>query len=167
MSCDSGLIKSMEHVGVDVQSAGGGSQPSRLRAEARASGRTQPGVCHRLFTKGDFKAQPAYTEPEIKRMALDAVLLHLRVPGFSMDEVLSLELMDDPGKVRWAGGGGSTRHAGSDRREGRGHGRWAAWKRCGCPDARTTLLASEKYGCVADVATIVAGLTLAMFRAAA
>ena len=158
---DCGLIKSMEYVSASMSSlqvvdhSQAGCEQRRGRA-----GRTQPGVCHRLFTKGDFEARPAYTEPEIKRMALDAVLLHLRVLGFSMDEVLSLELMDDPGKVRWQEAAdrlamlGAIDEKGEVTDDGR---RMEALPVA--PMLARMLLASEKYGCVADVATIVAGLT--------
>jgi ATP-dependent helicase HrpA len=52
---------------------------SRASAEQRKGrcGRIGPGLCLRLYTEADFEARPAFTEPEILRTNLAALLLRL------------------------------------------------------------------------------------------
>jgi len=57
---------------------------SQASANQRAGrcGRVGPGVCLRLYGEEDFKARPAFTDPEIRRSNLAAVvltMLHLRL----------------------------------------------------------------------------------------
>jgi len=64
------------------------SQVSRLRIEpiSRASadqrkgrcGRIGPGICVRLYSEIDYRARPEYTDPEIKRTSLAAVILTMK-----------------------------------------------------------------------------------------
>lgn len=98
---DTGFIKAVQYVNASM-SALQVIDHSQAGCNQRAgrAGRTQPGVCHRMYTEDDFVSRQAYTEPELLRMALDQVLLHLRVLGYSMDEVVNLELMDNPGQSR-------------------------------------------------------------------
>lgn len=72
------------------------SQVSRLRVEpvSRASadqrkgrcGRVGPGVCVRLYDEADFLSRPAYTDPEIKRTSLAAVILTMKALGLGEPE---------------------------------------------------------------------------------
>ncbi len=72
------------------------SQVSRLRIEpiSRASadqrkgrcGRIGPGVCIRLYTEADFLVRPLYTDPEIKRTSLAAVILRMKALGLGEPE---------------------------------------------------------------------------------
>lgn len=50
---------------------------SRASADQRAGrcGRVAPGICLRLYTEADYRSRPAYTEPEILRTNLAAVIL--------------------------------------------------------------------------------------------
>lgn len=52
---------------------------SRSAAQQRAGrcGRTENGVCIRLYSEQDFLSRPLYTQPEIKRSNLSGVLLRL------------------------------------------------------------------------------------------
>jgi len=52
------------------------SQASAAQRAGR-SGRTAPGVCIRLYTQEDFESRPRYTDPEILRTNLAAVLLQM------------------------------------------------------------------------------------------
>ncbi len=72
------------------------SQVSRLRIEpiSRASadqrkgrcGRVGPGVCIRLYAEADYIGRPAYTDPEIKRTSLAAVILRMKALGLGEPE---------------------------------------------------------------------------------
>ncbi|CAK0740565.1 ATP-dependent RNA helicase HrpA [Gammaproteobacteria bacterium] len=72
------------------------SQVSRLRIEpiSRASadqrkgrcGRVGPGVCVRLYEEADYLGRPAYTDPEIKRTSLAAVILQMKALGLGDPE---------------------------------------------------------------------------------
>ena len=54
---------------------------SRASADQRAGrcGRTEPGICLRLYTYDDYCARPAHTDPEIRRTSLAAVILQMAV----------------------------------------------------------------------------------------
>src|SRR6185503_15141616 len=56
---------------------------ARASAEQRAgrAGRTQPGVCLRLWGELAHRARPAQTEPEIRRVDLAGAVLHLLALG--------------------------------------------------------------------------------------
>ncbi|MGI9331946.1 MAG: ATP-dependent RNA helicase HrpA, partial [Gammaproteobacteria bacterium] len=56
------------------------SQASAMQRLGRA-GRLAPGVCVRLYSQDDFESRPAFTEPEIARSDLSAVLLQLAALG--------------------------------------------------------------------------------------
>jgi ATP-dependent helicase HrpA len=51
------------------------------RQRAGRCGRTADGICIRLYSEGDFEARPAFTEPEILRTNLAAVILQMKALG--------------------------------------------------------------------------------------
>jgi len=53
---------------------------SRASADQRKGrcGRTQNGVCFRLYEEADYLARPAHTDPEIKRVSLAGVILRMK-----------------------------------------------------------------------------------------
>lgn len=53
------------------------SQASAEQRKGRA-GRTGPGVCFRLYAESDYDAFAPYPVPEIRRVALDALVLQVR-----------------------------------------------------------------------------------------
>lgn len=57
------------------------SQASAAQRAGR-SGRTAPGVCIRLYSEEDFESRPRYTDPEILRTNLAAVILQMSALGF-------------------------------------------------------------------------------------
>ncbi|XP_023382410.1 probable ATP-dependent RNA helicase DHX34 [Pteropus vampyrus] len=56
------------------------SQASAEQRKGRA-GRTGPGVCFRLYAESDYEAFAPYAVPEIRRVALDAMVLQVRQGG--------------------------------------------------------------------------------------
>ena len=69
------------------------SQASAAQRAGRC-GRIAPGVCYRLYTEADFAARPAYTDPELKRTSLAAVVLAMRASG--LGDVASFPFIDPP-----------------------------------------------------------------------
>lgn len=69
---------------------------SRASAEQRTgrAGRTQPGVCVRLWSESAHRARPEQTAPEIRRVDLAGALLHLRCWGEA--DVLKFPWLDPP-----------------------------------------------------------------------
>lgn len=58
------------------------SQASAEQRKGRA-GRTGPGVCYRLYAESDYDAFAPYPVPEIRRVALDSLVLQVRPPDRS------------------------------------------------------------------------------------
>ena len=76
---DTGLARQMmfdAHVGLDRLQLTGISKASADQRAGRA-GRTQPGVCVRLWSESAHRARPEQTEPEIRRVDLAGAVLHL------------------------------------------------------------------------------------------
>ncbi|CAG2164792.1 unnamed protein product, partial [Oppiella nova] len=77
--CDSGKVKEMSF---DTSCRMQRLQEfwiSTASAEQRKgrAGRTGPGVCYRLYSEADFKAFKAHSEPEIRRVPLQSLLLQM------------------------------------------------------------------------------------------
>ncbi len=68
---------------------------------AGRSARTQPGICHRLYTLRNYQSRVKFTEPEIRRSSLNQTLLDLRCGGISFEEIVALEFMDAPELKQW------------------------------------------------------------------
>ncbi len=80
---DTGLARSLSfdpHVGMDRLRLVPISQASADQRAGRA-GRTQPGVCLRLWAERTHRQRPAAEEPEIRRLDLAGPMLELRVWG--------------------------------------------------------------------------------------
>jgi ATP-dependent helicase HrpA len=69
------------------------SQASAAQRAGR-SGRLAPGVCIRLYSEEDFAARPRYTDPEILRTNLAAVILQMA--ALQLGEVESFPFLDSP-----------------------------------------------------------------------
>ncbi|AFM19792.1 ATP-dependent helicase HrpA [Mycolicibacterium chubuense NBB4] len=69
------------------------SQASAAQRAGR-SGRTAPGVCIRLYSEEDFAARPRYTDPEILRTNLAAVILQMAALGFG--DIDNFGFLDPP-----------------------------------------------------------------------
>ncbi len=70
---------------------------SQAAANQRAGrcGRVQDGICVRLYDEEDFAARPAFTEPEILRSSLAAVIL--RMTALGLPEVAAFPFLEPPG----------------------------------------------------------------------
>ncbi|MGE2729496.1 ATP-dependent RNA helicase HrpA [Mycolicibacterium vaccae] len=69
------------------------SQASAAQRAGRA-GRTAPGVCIRLYSEQDFESRPRYTDPEILRTNLAAVILQMAALGFG--DIEGFGFLDPP-----------------------------------------------------------------------
>ncbi len=69
---------------------------SQASANQRAGrcGRVAAGVCIRLYSEDDFRARPAYTEPEILRSSLAGVILRMKALG--LGDVERFPFLDPP-----------------------------------------------------------------------
>ena len=69
---------------------------SRASADQRKGrcGRVADGICIRLYEEDDFDARPAFTEPEIQRTNLAAVILQMATLGFG--DVAAFPFVDPP-----------------------------------------------------------------------
>jgi ATP-dependent helicase HrpA len=77
---------------------------SQAAANQRAGrcGRTQDGICVRLYSEEDFAARPLYTEPEILRSSLASVIL--RMAALDLPEVAQFPFLEAPGNRAIADG---------------------------------------------------------------
>jgi ATP-dependent RNA helicase HrpA len=69
------------------------SQASAAQRAGR-SGRTAPGVCIRLYGEEDFEARPRFTDPEILRTNLAAVILQMAALG--LGDIEKFPFLDPP-----------------------------------------------------------------------
>jgi len=69
---------------------------SQAAAQQRAGrcGRVADGVCFRLYSEDEFKARPAYTDPEVLRSSLAAVIL--RALSLKLGKVEDFPFLDPP-----------------------------------------------------------------------
>jgi ATP-dependent helicase HrpB len=69
---------------------------SKASADQRAgrAGRTAPGTCTRLWTENDHRARPAHETPEIQRLDLAEVVLHLKSLG--VDDLATFPWLEPP-----------------------------------------------------------------------
>ena len=92
---DSGLARSVTHspfTGLPNLVTHPVSQASAVQRTGRA-GRTQAGVCHRLYTEHDFRHRPEFEAPEIKRADLSELTLLLS--SLSID-VRTFDFFEEP-----------------------------------------------------------------------
>ncbi|WP_078324152.1 ATP-dependent RNA helicase HrpA [Mycobacteroides salmoniphilum] len=71
------------------------SQASAAQRSGR-SGRTAPGVCIRLYSEQDFEARPRYTDPEVLRTNLAAVILQMA--ALQLGDIENFPFLDPPDK---------------------------------------------------------------------
>lgn len=69
---------------------------SQASANQRAGrcGRVAPGVCYRLYDEEDYQSRPAYTDPELKRTNLAAVVLSMK--AFRLGPVEEFPFLEPP-----------------------------------------------------------------------
>ena len=134
---------------------------SRASADQRKGrcGRMAEGVCIRLYSREDFEQRPLFTEPEVLRTNLAAVILQMKWARLGNIETFPFVERPDPRLVR---DGYMTLHelgAVDDENEltqlGRHLGRLPVDPRVG-----RMILAAERENCLAEVLVIAAGLSV-------
>ncbi|WP_156371775.1 ATP-dependent RNA helicase HrpA [Mycobacterium sp. UM_11] len=134
------------------------SQASAAQRAGRC-GRVAAGVCIRLYSEQDFAARPRYTEPEILRTNLAAVLLQMA--ALRLGEVENFPFLDPPDRRSIRDGvqllqelGAFDAH-GAITELGRHLARLPVDPRLG-----RMILAAETEGCVREVLVLAAALTI-------
>ncbi len=134
---------------------------SQASANQRAGrcGRVAAGVCIRLYDEDDFNARPAFTEPEILRSSLAAVILRLAALGFG--KVETFPFLESPSGRAIADGYNELQELGA--LDGQGALTPAGRELARLPlEPRLgrMLLAAKAEGCVAEMLVIVAALSV-------
>ncbi|MGN6443935.1 ATP-dependent RNA helicase HrpA, partial [Amnibacterium sp.] len=136
------------------------SQASANQRSGRA-GRTSDGIAIRLYAEEDFERRPAYTDPEILRTSLAAVILQMLSLG--LGDIEAFPFLTPPDSRGVKAGLDLLRELGALQehrqpeltRIGRDLARLPVDPRFG-----RMLLESKRHGVTADVIAIVAGLTV-------
>jgi len=143
---------------------------SQASAQQRAGrcGRTAPGVCIRLYSEADFDSRPRYTDPELLRTNLAAVILQMA--ALDLGEMADFPFLDPPdarsirdgvtllqelGAFDTAGGGGTTTGSGALTATGRRLAQIPVDPRLG-----RMLLQADTEGCVREVLVLAAALSI-------
>jgi len=134
------------------------SQASAAQRAGR-SGRTAPGVCIRLYSEADFDSRPRYTDPEILRTNLAAVILQMAALG--LGDMENFPFLDPPDARSVRDGVqllrelGAFDEAGSVTDLGRRLAKLPLDPRVG-----RMILAAEAEGCVREVLVLAAALSI-------
>jgi ATP-dependent helicase HrpA len=145
---------------------------SRASAAQRAGrcGRVAPGVCIRLYSEADFEARDEFTEPEIQRTSLAAVILQMTSLG--LGDVARFPFVDPPDARQVADGVRLLEELGAfstdERGPGRHRGRERRLTRTGRTLARMPLdprlgrmvVEAGRLGCTREVLVLVAALSI-------
>lgn len=134
------------------------SQASAAQRAGR-SGRTAPGVCIRLYSEADFELRPRYTDPEILRTNLAAVILQMA--ALSLGDIENFPFLDPPDARSIRDGVQLLRELGAFDGEGAitELGRRLA-KLPLDPRVGRMILAAEAEGCVREVLVLAAALSI-------
>ncbi|MCV7419615.1 ATP-dependent RNA helicase HrpA [Mycobacterium yunnanensis] len=134
------------------------SQASAAQRAGR-SGRTAPGVCIRLYSQDDFESRPRYTDPEILRTNLAAVILQMAALG--LGDIENFPFLDPPDARSVRDGVQLLRELGAF--DGQGAitelGRRLA-KLPLDPRIGRMILAADAEGCVREVLVLAAALSI-------
>ncbi|MBX9810900.1 MAG: ATP-dependent RNA helicase HrpA [Burkholderiales bacterium] len=134
---------------------------SRASANQRAGrcGRVAAGVCIRLYSEDDYAARPEYTEPEILRSSLAAVIL--RMKSLKIGEVEDFPFLDPPGPRMIADGYQLLAELGAvDERNRLTPVGWQLAKFPIDPRIARMIVAAKQEQCLAEVLIIAAALTV-------
>ena len=143
------------------------SQASAAQRAGR-SGRTAPGVCIRLYSEQDFESRPRYTDPEILRTNLAAVILQMA--ALRLGDIEEFGFLDPPerrsirdgivllqelGAFDTAAGGGNSDLSGAITDLGRRLAKLPLDPRIG-----RMILQADSEGCVREVLVLAAALSI-------
>ncbi|MFA5934204.1 MAG: oligonucleotide/oligosaccharide-binding fold domain-containing protein, partial [Candidatus Paceibacterota bacterium] len=159
---DSGLIKQMELdpiSGIQQLDTRPHSQAGCEQRKGRA-GRTQEGICYRMYTEESFFDRPQFTTPEILRTSLAGVILTMIDIGIK--EIEDFDFIDSPDRESFREAYQTLLMLGaisSDRKRLTELGRSMA-KLPLEPRIARMLLEAQKHSCIKEVATIAAFLSV-------
>ncbi|GLB81467.1 ATP-dependent RNA helicase HrpA [Mycobacterium kiyosense] len=134
------------------------SQASAAQRAGRC-GRVAPGVCIRLYSEQDFSTRPRYTEPEILRTNLAAVLLQMA--ALQLGDIENFPFLDPPDRRSVRDGVQLLQELGAFDRQGaitdlgRRLARLPVDPRLG-----RMILQAQTEGCVREVLVLAAALTI-------
>ncbi|MGB7360615.1 MAG: ATP-dependent RNA helicase HrpA, partial [Mycobacterium sp.] len=134
------------------------SQASAQQRSGRC-GRTAPGVCIRLYSEADFEARPRYTDPELLRTNLAAVILQMA--SLDLGAVEDFPFLDPPDARSIRDGVGLLQELGAF--DGSGKLTTVGRRLAQIPvDPRLgrMLLQADAEGCVREVLVIAAALSI-------
>ena len=135
---------------------------AQAAAEQRAGrcGRVAAGICVRLYGEDDFAARPRFTEPEILRSSLAAVIL--RMAALDLGEVDAFPFLEPPGPRAIADGYQLLQELAAVDARARADRRSAASSRACRVDPRIgrMVLAARDIGCLAEVLVIASALAV-------
>jgi ATP-dependent helicase HrpA len=140
---------------------------SRASADQRKGrcGRIGPGLCLRLYSQENFEARPEFTEPEVLRTNLAALLLRLAADG--LGEAESFPFIDPPDSRSLADGYRLLQELQALDAERRITGRGRAMARLPLdPRLSRALLESRRFRAESELLAIVAGLSVPDVRIA-
>ena len=156
---DSGLVRMARY------SAASGVQALQVEAISQASarqrtgrcGRVAPGVCIRLYTHDDFRRRPPFTDPEIRRENLAAVVL--QVLSLGLGPVQTFPFLDPPQTEDVAAALQQLQHLQAVDADGGLTARGQRLARLPVdPQLAAMLLAAADNGCLREVLVIAAAL---------
>ena len=147
------------------------SQASAIQRAGRC-GRVADGICLRLYDEEDFKARPAFTDPEILRTNLASVLLQMTALG--LGDIAAFPFVDPPDRRQVQDGLdllhelGAVEPAAPRRRGGIAEDRRTRLTPIGRelaqlpvdPRLGRMVLEAGRHGCVREVLVIVAALSI-------
>ena len=159
---DSGRIKQIQFnpkTGIQALEVVEHSQAGCEQRAGRA-GRTQPGICFRLYTEGNFGRRPEFTTPEIQRMDLAGVVLTMESLGIK--NVEGFDFIDPPDRGAFKQAYQTLISLGAISKDG------SSLTEIGKAMARIPLeprisrmiLAAVEYGCIRDIITVAAFLSV-------
>lgn len=134
------------------------SQASAAQRAGR-SGRVAPGVCIRLYSEADFDARPRYTDPEILRTNLAAVILQMA--ALRLGDMENFPFLDPPDRRAVRDGVQLLQELGAFDREGEitDIGRRLAQLPVD-PRLGRMILQADAEGCVREVLVLAAALSI-------
>jgi ATP-dependent helicase HrpA len=159
---DTGLVKEMRYFPRTGMSALKVVPHSRAGCEQRAgrAGRTAPGVCARLYTREDHDGRPRYTEPEIRRVSLDQVLLQMKAMGIGDARIRAFDFLDKPSAAAWDDAEASLRTLGAVDDDGALTDDGTLMSEIPLPPIVTRMIISaDGHGCVRPVVEVAASFS--------